>query len=73
MTIVAVRSIGDTTGDVVGKADVTESSIWAVCGVLRSLLVKFQHCSNILCRRSFLASVCVAKWWDVDLGMGVWK
>ena len=33
VTVIAVRSIEDTTGDVVGKADVTESSIWAVCGV----------------------------------------
>jgi hypothetical protein len=26
VTVIAVRSVGDTTGDVVGKADVTESS-----------------------------------------------
>ncbi len=33
VTVIAVRSIGDTTGDVVGKTDVIESLIWAVCGV----------------------------------------
>ena len=73
MTVVTVRSIGGTAGDVVGKTGVTESSIWAVCGVASKSPDEISTLLSTCCRRSLLASTCVTKRWDADLGMGVWK